>query len=250
MTNATDPSGLSSLWFHAVDYPLGALEMGLTFVAGAINNFTLGIWKLLYTTIRGDDGNITYKGTFKTGERVEAVAEIIVTGGSAYLKGAAGKVIARQLAKDSAEGVSRGLSLKAAERIAREKIERELRREARKKFGDFQGMVHHRLTLWGHFGKGVPKHAKESLFPTLGVRWLANHRRNLVGVSTYKQHASIHSKMYASEQALMTVVGPWITGARTVGMFIREFEIDVKVNVTCNPRSPSHGEREPSLPFL
>ena len=228
--NATDPSGLHSLWFHAIDYPLAAAEWLLTFLAGALDSFSFQLWSL-GQRLFGHTPNITYKSAYRAGEITEVAVEITITGGSAVLKRAAQKKIAERVAKNVGAELVGELSeaaLKNAEKKARKAIETELRAAAQEQFEHSGEEIHHILTLWGHYGKGVPRGAK-SHFPTLGVEWLANHSWNLMSVATRKQHASIHSRMYASEQAIMKVVGPWFTGTRTILDIAHEWTIDLKI---------------------
>ena len=160
---------------------MGGVEGVFTFVAGGADSLTFGATSGLRSLYSANE--INYKGAYIAGEVTETAAELALTGCSAALKKAATKVIDKKaseiIAKKGVQVITKEVQEKAV-KDAKIQLGKKLRTKARNilkadgitiKPGE---EIHHIQSLLGHPGSGA-----SSLFPTIGVPWLANSKFNL-----------------------------------------------------------------------
>ena len=223
-------------WWGFVDDALAVVEVPATFLTGIGDSFSFGLTEIARERMWGEEAaQIHYQGVYRVGEWTEVAIEIGVTGGGALLKRAASKAVAKEAAELGARSVGIEIS-EAAKRaidVASAKLKNELRREAREIAAATKGeIVHHINTLVGHppyRGRGPVR----SAFPTLGVRWLANNKRNLMTIakSSSATHARLHQRAYLAEELIVTVYDPALTIGRIGRNWLREIELDFDVRI-------------------
>jgi hypothetical protein len=85
-----------------------------------------------------------------------------------------------------------------------------------------------------------------SEFPTIGVKWLANNRRNLekIATSDRARHIWLHQRAYLAERLVVTTTDPLLTQTRIVLNWARDSQADFRIEVKCVPdrhRNPADG---------
>jgi hypothetical protein len=124
-------------------------------------------------------------GYYVAGELTELGAEIALTGGSAYLKGAA-----RRLGREASEQAAQ--KAYAAARRLHPDIPQ----------GAFR---HHRPPLRGHPGDGA-----EAIFPTIGLpTWANTNRFTIRVIGDRAAHMAAHESIRQSEAALRFAIVGW-----------------------------------------
>ena len=208
---------------------------GAEFLAGGVDTLTFGVTEymrnMLNNVINGT-GNymVENPSLYRAGEMTEIAIEVTVTGGSAAMKIAAKKAIAKEAAKIAARTGSEEITnqiLKKAQKNIVQNLRAEARAIAKRKVKD-GGAVHHIHTLYGHPPMKGVSGGVQSHFPTLGIQWFANHKKNLVYVSK-KKHKILHFRAYWAEKIVIKAYDPVFIGTRMNQVFHNDSEINIKV---------------------
>jgi RHS repeat-associated protein len=162
-----------------------ALANAADVIAGAIDNFSFGLTRLLRRSLPGGDPRNPCSGYYTAGQWAETGAEIGLTLGSGVLK---------SLAKGASRSAVRAAARSNMARIGFEAADGEV--------------VHHIFPLFGHPG------GSSALFPTGSLpAWIHSGAWNLKSVDAVA-HLEAHQWMQAAERAGTTVVNPALTGLR------------------------------------
>ena len=215
-------------WWRKLDSFLGGVQVVGEFVAGGVDSLTFGTTDIGRKAIFGEDlSKIQHPRVYVAGGVAETIGEVALTGGSAALKKAVSKKMAREFERRATKGLKQFVGQKLENSI-KDQLRRKARRIATKTPKQLETTeklyVHHIHTLDGRLSKTEIRPYKWlppvrpgknlSPFPTMGVEWLANNKHNLVFV-TFDQHYKLHQRAYFAEQFVSyTILNPMVFGLR------------------------------------